>query len=212
MAKRRHLELSILILAIFSTSQGCKTNVQTPRSTPTPQVLETASIATIIPAQTNTFTTTLEIFPTSTITQTPTITQTQIPLGIFPLLFYPPLVMNYDPSAWEDKSHYTDLSVMVNYLEDRKLTTCILGVVGPSGNFPTPSEIIYLGKARYQVTIYEHQIDGKIYALYLQDKLLSGYDHGIGAPVLGVAASPSEWLACKRAAEKILSTLHSPSE
>jgi hypothetical protein len=150
---------------------------------------------------------TLEIFPTSTITQTP------VPLGILPLLFYPPLLMNYDPSVWEDKSHYTTPNVMGNnYLENRKLTTCTLGVIGPSGNFPTPSEIIYLGKARYQVTIYEHQIDGKIYALYLQDKPLSGYDHGIGAQVLGVTASPSEWLACKKAAEKILSTLHAPSE
>jgi hypothetical protein len=202
MTKRQHLVLTLLILAIFSTSQGCKTNAQTPRSTVTSQALETTSIETIIPTRTNTLIITLEIFPTSTITQTP------VPLGIFPLLFYPPLVMNYDPSAWEDKSHYTDLSVIVNHLENRNLTTCKLGVIGPSGNFPTPSEIIYLGKARYQVTIYEHQTPGKITALYVEDKPLPGYDHGIGTPVLMIEASLSEWSDCKKVTEKILSTIH----
>jgi len=120
--------------------------------------------------------------------------------------------MDYDPSVWEDKSRFADPTVIVNYLEHRKLTTCILGVIGPSGNFPIPSEIINLGKLRYEVTVYEHQIPGKIMALYIEDKPLAGYDSEVGYPVLNIQASPSEWKDCKKAAEEILSTIHSPSD
>jgi hypothetical protein len=142
--------------------------------------------------------------------QTP-ISSTRVPAGTMALIDYPPLIMHYDPTSWIDRSQYTDLKTRVNFLDAVGLETCILGVQGPSGFFPSPDEIYTLGNVRYQFSMFEDQPAGSITAYYIEDESLAGYDYNIGLPVLSIRASPSEFQDCRIRAEEVLSTLQAPS-
>ena len=153
--------------------------------------------------------------PKATITRipskTPTVTPTPVPTGVFALKFYPPLILNYDPILWDDKSEYTNLEMMINYLQSRELDTCQIGVAGPSGNFPPQYEVITYGNVRYLVSKTEDIVNKLTYGLFIEDQSLVEYDYTDGLPVLNVIANPEEWLACMDRAEKVLASLNSPS-
>lgn len=139
-------------------------------------------------------------------------TPTPVPLGIFALKFYPPLIVNYDPSEWKDESRYTDFKFMENFLQSRRLSTCIIGVQGPTGFYGPQPEFVpaLLGDIRYSVIFWGETTPSVISAWYIEDQSLVDYDYVAGLPILAVQASVSEWDACKAQAEKVLSTLHVP--
>jgi hypothetical protein len=137
-------------------------------------------------------------------------TLSPVPPNVFVLLFYPPLIINYDTAIWKDESNYRDGNFMVNYLQALNLETCQIGVIGPSGNFPYPDEFVQLGGVRYQIAIFEDITPGLITAYYIEDQSLAGFDYEMGVPVLTVQSNPSEWSECKTLTEAVLSTLHSP--
>lgn len=152
----------------------------------------------------------LTISPTIQIT--PLSTPTPVPSGVFAILFYPPLVFNYDPSAWEDASRYTDANVMLNFLQARPLQTCTLGPEGPNGDWPSQYEVVQLGKISYQFSSLDNG-HGDIVSLYLLEgssDSLPGYSGAPGLPKFNVVASQAEWEQCKALAEKVLATLHVP--
>lgn len=201
-----------ILLAIFALimSQSCAGSASpTPSlAAPTPEVTLTA---TNIPRPTR--------MPIST--SIPTITPTPVPTGVFVLFFYEPLVMNYDPSIWEDRSNYAEWgtnrnpatgTIIENYLQAKDLKSCAIGVQGPTGfQGPHSTEIVRLGNIDYTVLTLQDSSPASIGAFYIVDQSLIGYNDDIhGLPVLGVGASPSEWKACKASAEKVLSTLHVP--
>ncbi len=136
--------------------------------------------------------------PIPTDTNTPTL----VPPGVFALLFYPPLIMNYDTVIWK--------MMDVNFIQVLKLETCQLGEIGPSGNFPTPDEILQLGDVRYQVTVSDKTPPGLITARYIEDQSIKDYDYNLGVAVVMLQAKPSEWDKCKTLGEMVLSTLHIP--
>jgi hypothetical protein len=137
---------------------------------------------------------------------------TAVPSGVFTLLFYPPLVMDYDPALWGDKSEYVDRSIMVNYLQAKDLSTCTIGVQGPTGFYgPHTTESITFGDISYTLLVLEDQLPEFQSAYYLEEQTLSGYEYEqYGLPVLGVGASPDEWERCKMLAEEVLGTLQVP--
>lgn len=200
-----------ILLAIFALimSQSCAGSASpTPSlAAPTPEVTLTA---TNIPRPTR--------MPIST--STPTITPTPVPTGVFVLFFYEPLVMNYDPSIWEDRSNYAEWgtnrnpatgTIIENYLQARKLATCRIGVQGPTEfNAPVPSKIVLLGNIKYEVKTVDDSSSGSVGAFYIDDESLADYDYINQLPVLGVGATPGEWNECKALAEEVLSTLHVP--
>jgi hypothetical protein len=135
------------------------------------------------------------------------------------LFFYPPLVINYDPSIWVDKSNYTEWGenrqpsegvVIENYLQAKGLTSCRIGVQGPTGFQQVTPEYIRLGDIRYEVITFTNSSNGFVGSYYIEDRSLGEYNYAPGLPILGVAAIPSEWKECKTLAEKVLSTLHVP--
>lgn len=128
--------------------------------------------------------------------------------------------MNYDPSIWEDKSNYTEWGlnfspqvgvIIKNYLQALQFKVCQIGVIGPSGYFPSAEEIVQLGNIRYQLTTSENEQFGVRIGHYIEDQSLSGYNYDrYGLPVLEIIATPSEWDECKKLGENVLSTLHVP--
>jgi hypothetical protein len=119
--------------------------------------------------------------------------------------------MNFDPSSWIDESHYSDLSVIVNYLQAQGLDNCSMGPEGPNGFFPSPDYVVQLGKVRYQVTLIKDRTPGSVIGYYIDTNSLPEYDYKEkGIVKLAVEARSSEWDNCKRLAETVLSTLHFP--
>ncbi len=142
----------------------------------------------------------------------PASTSTPVPSGVFSILFYPPLVFDYDPSAWEDASSYADANAMLNFLQARPLQTCTLGPEGPNGDWPSQYEVVQLGKISYQFSSQDNG-HGDIVSLYLLEGpsgSLPGYTGAPGLPKFNVVASQAEWEQCKALAEKVLATLHVP--
>ncbi|MFZ5882621.1 MAG: TolB family protein [Chloroflexota bacterium] len=139
-------------------------------------------------------------------------TPTPVPPGVFALVFYPPLVVNYDPSEWKDESRYADNKSMTNFLQSRRLSTCTIGVQGPTDfNGPQPQFIpALLGDIRYSMIFWGETTPSVISAWYIEDQSLTDYNYAAGLPIFAVQASVSEWDACKALAEKVLSTLRVP--
>ncbi len=218
MSKGQRTAFLIIFFVEFCTTQGCTRVTKTATPTATLQGLELTptEMLTLTPTITLTPVTPTLIqtrTPITTATSTSTTTPTPVPPGVFALLFYPPLVMNYDTSVWKDESHYTDPNFMVNYLQARSLKMCRITIQGPSGLYPNPpDEFVYLGNVKYQVTTLKDSPSGLMTTIYIEDQSLSGYDYVLkGLPVPVVQASPTEWKECKNLAEKVLSTLHSPN-
>lgn len=137
-------------------------------------------------------------------------TPTPVPLGVFALKFYPPLIMSYDPALWRDESRYTDYMFMFNYLQASNLKTCQIGVVGPSGNFPADAKLVRLGNVGYWYALSEISTPGMTGALYIENQSLSNFDYTDGLPALMISASKPEWDRCKVLGEVVLSTLRVP--
>lgn len=133
-------------------------------------------------------------------TDIPTVsaTITPAPPGTYALFFYSPLVMNYDPLIWEIK----------NGLRIKKLTSCFIGEQGPTDFNGTHSEqIVRLGEINYTVLSFPESSPEYISHVYLADPSLATET---GLPVFWVGAKSDEWNECKKLAEDVLSTLHSP--
>lgn len=197
----RQLFFSTIIFLL--SSQGCTSisNAPTTEEIPATQTRSLSIIAT------NTLRPTIANIPS----RTPTITTPAVPEGIFALIFYPPLIMNYDPTIWVDLSEYTNKERMVNYLQSTLWETCKIGVQGPTVfNIPYEFLKVTLGKIRYIVVTIQEPNRGITSARYIEDQSLTGYDYGPGLPIPVVSAQTDEWITCKEQAEIILSTLHSP--
>lgn len=144
-----------------------------------------------------------------------TKTTTVVPLGVFVLLIYPPLFMNYDVAVWEDESQYAEVShkpvySILNYLQSRGLETCQIGIQGPTGDFPFTPEAVQLDSVRYEVITFTDSPPGFTAAYYIENSSLKGFSYKTGSPVLVLQASLVEWKECKTSAEKVLSTLRVP--
>jgi len=136
------------------------------------------------------------------------IAATPVPSGVFVLSFYAPLIMNYDTSLWTDESIYTIRNFLMNYLQAMNLTSCSIGVQGPTDfNGPHTSEIVRLGKLRFEVLSFPASLRDFVNKTYLADQSLAT-DYGL--PVFWVSAIPDEWDECKKMAEEVLSTLRFP--
>ncbi len=203
----RHVCAFFLLAAVVLAS--CTPQVAVlPTSSPGTNFTQAASITQEV--STATATTGVTISPISQ--ETHPSTSTPVPSGVFAILFYPPLVLNYDPSAWEDASKYTDGNVMLNFLQARPLQTCTLGPEGPNGDWPSQSEVVQLGKISYQFSFQDNG-HGDIVSLYLLEgssDSLPGYNGQPGLPKFNVVASQAEWEQCKALAEQVLATLHVP--
>jgi hypothetical protein len=158
-------------------------------------------------------------FPQATITpsftSTPEIIPTFVPLGVFALLTYPPLVMDYDVAAWEDESQYAEVSIkpaysVLNYLKSLSLKTCQIGIQGPTGDFPLTPEAVQLDSVKYEVITFTDSPPGFTTAYYIENKSLIRFNYEAGTSVLVVQASLIQWDECKTLAEKVLSTLRVP--
>jgi len=131
-----------------------------------------------------------------------------VPSDVFVLSFYAPLIMNYDTSLWTDESIYTIRNFLMNYLQAMNLTSCSIGVQGPTDfNGPHTSEIVRLGKLRFEVLSFPASLRDFVSKAYLADQSLAT-DYGL--PVFWVSAIPDEWDECKKMAEEVLSTLRFP--
>lgn len=189
--------LSIIILLLLS-SQGCS-----------PSDLQVSSNTTIPPSPSS------SPSPKATITRipskTPTVTPTAVPVGIFTLKFYPPLVMTYDPLLWEDRSEYTNPDWMINYLQSRTLPTCKIGVQGPTDfNGQMVFVDVQLGKLKFSVTFSENTESAEISGMYIEQQSIPNYDYSPGLPIPAIIAGRNEWKDCKKIAEEVLATLQVP--
>lgn len=142
-------------------------------------------------------------------------TPTPVPVGIFALLTYPPLVMDYDVTVWEDESQYAEVSIkptysVLNYLKSLSLETCQIGIQGPTGDFPLTPEAVQLDSVKYEVITYTDSPPGFTTAYFIENKSLIGFNYEAGTSVLVVQASLIQWNECKTLAEKVLSTLRVP--
>jgi hypothetical protein len=202
------IALTIFLIVLF-LGQGCVGN-----ATVMPSLVP--STTTITPTATKTSKPTHTLRPS--VTQT--ITVTPVPPGVFVLFFYVPLVMNYDPSIWVDKSNYTEWGenqkpiegiIIENYLQALNLKLCQIGMVGPSGFFPSPEKIIRLGNVRFQFSTLENNEFGVKIGHYIEDQSLANYNYDrYGLPVMQITAKPSEWEECRALGEEVLATLYVP--
>jgi hypothetical protein len=137
---------------------------------------------------------------------------TPVPLGTFALKFYPPLILEYDTSEWKDESRYEDTAFMVNFLLAKPLSTCRIGVQGPTDFNGTPPVFVpvQLGNVSYSVIFWGESHHRDMSAWYIEDQSLTGYDYSPGLPILVVQADAFEWEECKALAEKVLATLRAP--
>jgi hypothetical protein len=195
-----------ILLAFTFLVQSCTEDVSHVYSSPT----STVTIA---------ITSTATNFPQTTITlsftSTPNLAATAVPPGVFALLIYPPLVMDYDVTVWEDESRYADAALkpaysVLNYLQSLGLETCQIGIQGPTGDFPLTPEGVQLDSVKYEVITFTESPPGFTTAYYIENKSLTGFNYEAGAPVLVVQASLIQWNECKTLAEKVLSTLRVP--
>jgi hypothetical protein len=137
---------------------------------------------------------------------------TTVPAGTFTLILYPPLVLDYDPSQWLDRSDYRKNPPMLkNGLDSLQLPSCGLGILSHSGFFPAPDETVVLGDGRYLVASFSDLVPGEISTFYFEDEALPNFDYEkYGIPVLQVNALESEWKECRRLAEELIETIHAP--
>lgn len=205
MISKSQLRASLIVLSItFFMSQGCAgiAPTLTPPSTVTHTVMLTK-------------TNTPQLTITPAFTSTSIIIATAVPLGVFALLIYPPLIVNYDASVWKDESYYSEVSLkpaysILNYLQSLSLETCQIGIQGPTGDFPFTPEVVQLASVRYEVITFTDSPPGSITTYYIENKSLAGFNYEMGTSVLVVQASLTEWNECKTLAEKVLSTLRVP--
>ena len=130
--------------------------------------------------------------------------------GVFMLLPYKPLVMEYDPSKWSDKSEHENTTQMVNFLESISLETCRVGIAGASGFFPDTTEPVQLGDVKYIMTTESDPATGLVTGYYFEDHSLDGFNYEMGVAVITIQAHSDDWEACKTSGEYVLSTLHAP--
>ena len=207
MSPKTHVKaFFVILLGIALLAQGC---TATGPSVPSAEA-RTATV-TLLPTITPRPATTATAF------LTPTVTLTPVPPGVFILFFYDPLVMNYDPSLWVDKSNYGQWGenqspregvLIENYLQARDLASCTIGVQGPTDFQQATPEKVQLGDVGYQVITFRE--NNSVMAFYIEDQSLSRYNYEPGLPIPVIGASSAEWHACKAMAEKVLATLHVP--
>lgn len=135
-------------------------------------------------------------------------------LAEFELYFYRPLVVDYDPEVWEDRSEPENTEMMVNYLQHRQLESCTIGVRGPSGFYPEDMQEVTLGDITYQV--YEQELSGGavVRDYFFKSATTEAFEevfNTVGVSILQVQYHPSERRDCLAAAEEVFATLR-PSE
>lgn len=131
------------------------------------------------------------------------LTATAVPPGTFVVLWYPPWIMNYDPTIWVDITNYSSPDAKVGNLLVRKEHSCSIGIMGPSGFSPCPCETKKLGALQYSVKFDEDAPVDQGRAYYFQNA-------PIASGIIVVSAEISEWEECQLLAEDVLSTAHVP--
>ncbi len=140
---------------------------------------------------------------------TPTPLPTFPPAGIFAIKFYPPLVLDYPTDQWVDKSEYNNLQMMVNFLQNRELESCVIGPMGPSGFWPESTIDKRLGSIDYQAQLDQKTDTGDWISYYFAISAPAGIiDNEIGTAHFFVKSNPAEAKKCRVAAEDVLATLH----
>lgn len=132
----------------------------------------------------------------------------------FDLYFYRPLVVDYDPAVWEDRSEPDNKEMMVNYLQHRELASCTIGARGASGFYPENTQDVTLGDITYQVYVQEIASGAVVQDYFFKSAPTDTFDevlNTMGIPILEVQYQPSEEQDCLAAAEEVFATLH-PSE
>jgi len=220
MLTRRSLA-SALLVVVLGSSLGCTTRI-TPTATtpvltatqaitlevPTTQAQAATPVRTTVPLIDDlaaTQTAQAAIPPTPTFTPTPS----PVPPGVLALMFYPPLILLYDPAVWRDESPYPAQGS--NQLQAVQRETCRLAVAGGSGMNPGPTELLTLGDIAYSRTTYVNDPPGQTAALYLELASVPDYDYANPAPVLALVASSADWEACQALGETVLATLQVPN-
>lgn len=215
--------ITVILAAVFTVLlfTGCAaqpSTVDMPDATQ-PPTLEAVASATLLPTATITLapeaTSTDIPSPTEAPTEAVTPEPTYVPAGTFAVLYYKPLVLNYDPAVWQDVSLYRFTHRrIVNYLLAKGTSTCRIDIQGPSGF--TSSEEGYtqgekqLGDITYK-TLESSQPTANKMTFYFAEGEIASYDSAIGAPILVISANEEEWETCKTAGEEVLGTLHAPA-
>lgn len=208
---------AVFTLLVFS---GC-TAQPAVRTAPAEALLPTAEVqpsATALPPATATTaptaTETTPPTPTEEPTQPVTPQPTRVRAGTFAILYYKPLVLNYDAALWQDASLYNFKPRMVNYLLLKSASSCRITPQGPSG-FTTSEEGYTKGEKQLgditYTTLETSQPTAEKMMFYFAEGEITGYDSGIGTPILVVSSSEEAWETCQAAAEEVLATLHSPT-
>lgn len=134
------------------------------------------------------------------------VPSTPVPAGVFVPLYYPSVIMNYDPLVWRDESLYSPAAFALNFLQAKELSTCSIAVQGSSTfNTPHSAQYVRLGQLFYTVIIPYDTLGDFVSHAYIGPPFLAT-DAGI--PVFEVSARTEEWDTCKSLAEDVLSTLH----
>jgi len=195
----------LISFLLFLTSLACSRTIQISMgSEPT-----ATAPAPTAPAQAPTATTPPTAQPAATIPPT----QTPLPpvvLKEFSLLFYPPLVMDYNQALWLDKTQYGDPNAyQTNFLQSASLESCRIGIQGPT-EFPSmASETVQLGQVQY-IRYLMGDGSGSNSAWYIENKSLPGYNYEAGLPIPFISSSLAEWDQCRQLGEAVLSTLSTP--
>jgi hypothetical protein len=143
-------------------------------------------------------------------TRTATVQPTLPPEGIFSLKIYPLLILTYDSQLWADHSQSDDSEKMVNYLQHRRFSTCLLAPLGPSGYFPENMDEKVIGDITCQVALDQKLTNGELASHYFALSSAAGniqYGHNDGIAVFSVTSSAEEAADCRAAAEEVLATL-----
>jgi len=204
------LELILVFLIVLTTLSSCLLSKQTGESSDISQPAPASPLPTETSGATRTVvnadSTSSAVAGTSTsgivsdATATPENVNT---IGEFKLIFYPPLVMNYEVQSWTDKSEYNNSSIKINYLQHQKLEACTIGVQGPSGFYPEDMKTVTLGKIVYQV--FTQESSGKINTFYFAQNTTTSEGN---IPILIVQSDASEDDECRAEAEKVLASLN----
>lgn len=192
--------LTFLFLVLLFISSACAP-ARKPVVTPSIQVSQSTAIATSSPTLADP---TITPRPTNTISLSPT----HPPVGIFPVEFYPPLVLDYGPGQWVDKSEYGNTKMMNNFLQHSVLESCTIGPMGPSGFWPEDMTDKKLGSITYQVQYDQVTSTGESVSYYFAISAPgAGIDNDTGIAHFAVISNPSQADGCKAAAEDVLATL-----
>ena len=175
------------------------------------------TVATVSPVATQTYTATPKPTRTAIPSPTPSYTPTRVPLGMYVLFFYSPLIMSYDPVIWQDNSNYAEWGDKLNPVEGvmiksglqaKNAVSCLLGEQGPTDfNGPTTEVKLKVGNINYTVISLPGSSPDVVNRAYLaEESLATEY----GLPVFWVSANSSEWDKCRSLAERVLATLRFP--